>query len=247
MGRVEHKFPVITIGPLDFNLVAMMTTVIAGAIVFLIGRLAVRNLDVRQPRGWQNLLEWLIEFVRGLARTSMPEKVAERYVTLALTLFMYIFVSNQLGLLFNVQTTFATDVPFLGIKAGDHVSWWASPTANVSVTTALATMVFVYSHYVGIRGNPKTYVKHYFEPNFLFFPVNLIEELTKLLTLGMRLFGNIFAGEVLIALLVVIGLYGTVPLVAWLGFSVFVGTIQAFIFTMLTLVYISQKVAHDHH
>jgi F0F1-type ATP synthase, subunit a len=71
VGRVEHKFPVITIGPLDFNLVAMMTTVIAGAIVFLIGRLAVRNLDVRQPRGWQNLLEWLIEFVRGLARTSM--------------------------------------------------------------------------------------------------------------------------------------------------------------------------------
>ena len=84
-------------------------------------------------------------------------------------------------------------------------------------------------------------------------PLKVIEEFANTLTLGLRLYGNIFAGEILIGLLATLGassafgLIGAlVPSLAWLGFSVFIGAIQAFIFVMLTMVYMSHKVSTDH-
>jgi F-type H+-transporting ATPase subunit a len=91
--------------------------------------------------------------------------------------------------------------------------------------------------------------------------MKIIEEFANTLTLGLRLYGNIFAGEILLGLLaglrqisirkaVALGLVGTIgailPMLAWQAFSLFVGAIQAFIFTMLTMVYMSHKISHDH-
>ena len=85
------------------------------------------------------------------------------------------------------------------------------------------------------------------------FPLKIIEEFANTLTLGLRLYGNIYAGEILLGLLTGlasfnnIGFIGAiVPTMAWMGFSIFIGFIQAFIFTMLTMVYISHKVSEDH-
>lgn len=85
------------------------------------------------------------------------------------------------------------------------------------------------------------------------FPLKVIEEFANTLTLGLRLFGNIYAGEILLGLLAKLGgatflgaLGALVPMLAWMGFSVFVGSIQAFIFVMLTMVYMAHKVSHDH-
>ena len=85
------------------------------------------------------------------------------------------------------------------------------------------------------------------------FPIKIIEEFANTLTLGLRLYGNIYAGEIFWAYLaggLATGRWGTiaaiVPTLAWQGFSVFIGAIQAFIFTMLTMVYLSHKVSHDH-
>jgi F-type H+-transporting ATPase subunit a len=80
-------------------------------------------------------------------------------------------------------------------------------------------------------------------------PINLIETISKPVTLALRLFANIYAGEVLIATILMLGWVGTPFLIAWQGFSIFVGAIQAFLFTMLTMVYISQAAIHDedHH
>jgi F-type H+-transporting ATPase subunit a len=85
------------------------------------------------------------------------------------------------------------------------------------------------------------------------FPIKIIEEFANTLTLGLRLYGNIYAGEILLGLLAAslatgVGghLAAAVPMLVWQGFSVFVGAIQAFIFTMLTMVYLSHKVSHDH-
>ncbi len=85
------------------------------------------------------------------------------------------------------------------------------------------------------------------------FPLKIIEEFANTLTLGLRLYGNIYAGEILLALiagLATSGFVGSVgaivPMMAWQGFSIFIGFIQAFIFTMLTMVYMSHKVSHDH-
>lgn len=114
-------------------------------------------------------------------------------------------------------------------------------------------MVIILSHYYGIklRGTGH-YVKSYFTPVWFLFPIKLIEEFANTLTLGLRLFGNIFAGGVLLALLVtltssgVVGFVGgAIPFLAWQGFSIFIGGIQAFIFTILSMVYIAHKVTVD--
>jgi F-type H+-transporting ATPase subunit a len=99
--------------------------------------------------------------------------------------------------------------------------------------------------------------KHYFgtfvQPMSFLLPLKIIEEFANTLTLGLRLFGNIYAGEILLGLLAglattgVLGAVGAfVPMLVWQGFSIFVGAIQAFIFTMLTMVYMAHKVSHDH-
>ncbi|MGG3844397.1 FoF1 ATP synthase subunit A, partial [Aeribacillus composti] len=84
-------------------------------------------------------------------------------------------------------------------------------------------------------------------------PLKIIEEFANTLTLGLRLYGNIYAGEILLGLLVSLATSGAfgfigaiIPMMAWQAFSIFVGAIQAFIFTMLTMVYMAHKVSHDH-
>lgn len=84
-------------------------------------------------------------------------------------------------------------------------------------------------------------------------PLKIIEEFANTLTLGLRLYGNIYAGEILLTLIAgiagtsILGFFGgLIPGLAWIGFSIFIGFIQAFIFTMLTMVYLSHKVSADH-
>ena len=96
-------------------------------------------------------------------------------------------------------------------------------------------------------------LKDYFQPMKFLFPLKVIEEFANTLTLGLRLYGNIYAGEILLGLLaklsgsiILWSIGALVPMLAWQGFSVFVGAIQAFIFVMLTMVYMAHKVSHDH-
>ena len=132
--------------------------------------------------------------------------------------------------------------------------WWKSPTADPVVTLTLAVMVVALSHYYGVKmKGAKEYGKDYFKPVAFMLPFTIIGELANTLSLGFRLYGNIYAGEVLIALLLQLAATGWIgaiggflPLMVWQGFSIFVGALQAFIFTMLTMVYISNKVSTDH-
>jgi F-type H+-transporting ATPase subunit a len=110
------------------------------------------------------------------------------------------------------------------------------------------------SHYYGIKlKGVGEYGRDFLRPMWFLFPLKIIEEFANTLTLGLRLFGNIYAGEILLGLLAGLatsGIGGTIaaalPMMAWQGFSIFVGAIQAFIFTMLTMVYMAHKVSHDH-
>jgi F-type H+-transporting ATPase subunit a len=262
---MEHYSPYFTIAGLVFDIPTMLMSVLTALLVLLVIFLSTRNMTASVPRGWQNFFEWVIEFVRGVAGQFMDAKTSTKFITLALTLFLYIFIGNQLGVMFNVNVAYTEPVPALGITqevfnahahpAAGHsgekelvVAWFKSPTASPSVTFGLALMILLYSHYLGIRKDPGGYVRHWFEPSPLMFILHVMEEfIIKPLTLPLRLFGNIFAGEVLIAFM----LAGSVavvslPLIIWLGYSVFVGAIQAYIFTTLALVYISQKVVDEH-
>ncbi|RHW37189.1 F0F1 ATP synthase subunit A [Neobacillus notoginsengisoli] len=237
---MHHENPIV--GPffgMYFNLSNVLTITAASLIVFIIAVLSTRRLAMK-PTGMQNFMEWVMDFVKNIIKGSMDWNAGGRFHVLGITLLMYIFVSNMLGL------------P-LAVAYGDTL-WWKSPTADPVITLTLATMVMGLSHYYGVRlHGPKEYAKGYFRPVGFLFPLKLLEEFSNTLTLGLRLYGNIYAGEILLGLLATglatsFGgvLAAAVPTIVWQGFSIFVGSIQAFIFTLLTMVYISHKVSIDH-
>ncbi|KXH84168.1 ATP synthase subunit A [Sporosarcina sp. HYO08] len=208
-------------------------------IVFLIAVISTRNLQVK-PTGMQNFMEWVMDFVKGIIKNNMDWKTGGRFHVLGITLLMFVFVANVLGLPFAI--------------VWDHNLWWKSPTADPTVTLTLASMVVVLSHYYGVKlYGLKGYGAGFLKPLPFMFPLKIIEEFANTLTLGLRLYGNIFAGEILIGLLAALGassIFGfagaLIPALAWQGFSIFIGAIQAFIFVMLSMVYMSHKVSTDH-
>ncbi|WP_226581414.1 F0F1 ATP synthase subunit A [Halobacillus litoralis] len=224
---------------LDFNLSNVLMMLIASVIVFIVAVAATRSLE-RRPKGFQNFMEWLIDFVKGIISSNMDWNVGRLFLPLGLTLFTYIFVSNMLG----VVTIFAPH----------HVLWWKSPTSDPGITLTLAVMVVVLTNYYGVKMRGANEVgKDFMRPLPFLLPFKIIEEFSNTLTLGLRLYGNIYAGEILLGLLAgitsagILGfLGGVIPMLAWQAFSTFVGFIQAFIFTMLTMVYMSHKVSSDH-
>jgi F-type H+-transporting ATPase subunit a len=112
-----------------------------------------------------------------------------------------------------------------------------APTANLSTTSALAVLVFLAVPVAGIRSRGlRSYLKAYLEPNPVLFPLHLISELSRTLALSLRLFGNMMSGHLVVALLVaLVGLFVPVPLMA---LDLLIGLLQAYIFTILTCVYI---------
>jgi F-type H+-transporting ATPase subunit a len=224
---------------LTFNLGNVLMITIASLIVFIIAVLSTRTLAMK-PTGIQNFFEWIMDFVKNMINSTMDWKDGGRFHVLGITLLMYIFVSNMLGL------------PFSVVIDGNLL--WKSPTADPTITLTLAVMVVGLSHYYGVKlKGASAYGKEFFKPMSFMFPLKIIEEFANTLTLGLRLYGNIYAGEILLTLLagsLATGVGGhlaaALPMLVWQGFSVFVGAIQAFIFTMLTMVYLAHKVSHDH-
>jgi F-type H+-transporting ATPase subunit a len=254
-NKMEHLVPMIRIGGMRWDLAGILMVVLTSLIVFILARLAVRSLSVENPGKLQNFLEWVVEFVQGIIGQTMDYKKGRDYLGLCLTLILYIFVSNMLGLPFGIVTE-AHDGhipslfgrPLIVPEDVEHPawSWWRSPTADAAMTMALALIVIVLAHIQGLRHNAKHYLRHYtHNPNPFFLPIHLLELVSKPLTLGLRLFGNIFAGEVMIGVILGLGWIGIPAMLLWQGFSIFVGAIQAFVFTMLTMVYISQAVVHE--
>ncbi len=238
------------------NLITIAMMILAGLVVLIVLRLSIRKLDMRNPRGLQNLIEWAIDFTANMARDTMPsEQVVQWILPLAFTMMAFLFVSNWLGLVATIAIHQQQPIPWLGITAQSlamahgEVPLFDSPTANMSMTLGMALMVWVLSHATGLR-RPKQYLWH-----FVKNPLGIMEEFTNPLTHGMRLFGNIFAGEALAgAILTMPMLFGVVPtgfpfLLVWLLYSGFVSTIQAYIFTILMTLYVGQKSFHGgvHH
>jgi F-type H+-transporting ATPase subunit a len=248
---MEHIAPVVHIGGIKFDLAAILMIVLTSLIVMILASLSVRKLSVDKPGKLQNFMEWVVEFVSNIIGMATDFKKGRVYIGLGLTLIIYIFIGNILGLPFGIVTEAHGPVSIFGLNLdmqgheAAHFSWWKSPTADANVTLALALTVIGLSHVQGIRHNRKHYLKHYFQPWPVFFPINVIETLSKPLTLGLRLYGNIFAGEVMIGVILKLGIVGIPALILWQGFSTFVGAIQAFVFTMLTMVYIGQASIHE--
>jgi F-type H+-transporting ATPase subunit a len=252
-----HEQPIINVAGLQIDLSAIMMLLVTGIIVFVLVKLGVRNLSVENPTKVQNAMEWVVEFVQGIINSTMDMKKGRPYLSLGLTLFLFILVANILGLPFAIITEAEGPVKVFGyvieatrnLVPGEHaeILWWKSPTADINITAGLALTVFFLMNYLGFKTNPKQYLSHFLKPFPIFLPLNIIENLSKPFALALRLFANIFAGEVLITVILKLSI-ASIPFMAlWQGFSIFIGVLQAFIFTILTMVYIAQMTTYDEH
>ncbi|MEG3072287.1 MAG: F0F1 ATP synthase subunit A [Candidatus Syntrophopropionicum ammoniitolerans] len=214
---------------LTFNPTTLIMTWITMLLVIIFCVAATRKMSMTRPKGAQNILEIVWEFIRGLVNENMDPKKGVALLGVVVTYIIFILFANLIGL-----------VPTL-----------SSPTADYNTTLGLALCTFAMIYIFGIRYKGLGYFKHYVKPFVFFLPINILEDFAKPITLTFRLYGNIYAGEVLIAVLLgLIGGWahvfgGFLASVAWLAFSIFVGCIQAFIFTMLSIAYVGQAVG-DH-
>jgi F-type H+-transporting ATPase subunit a len=169
----------------------------------------------------QVLGELIISQLYELTEDALGREKSKTYAPLICALFMFLLLSNWIGI-----------VPHL-----------EEPTKDLNTPLSLGIMGFVLAHFAGIKTKGfKEYSKEYFQPIFFMMPLNVIGELAKVVSISFRLFGNIMGGSIII--LVVSHLTYSIILPPFLNafFGLFVGAIQAFVFTMLTLVYISVQV-----
>ncbi|KRM04483.1 F0F1 ATP synthase subunit A [Liquorilactobacillus ghanensis DSM 18630] len=225
---------------IPFNIGNDVPGLIAAAIVFFLMFFLSRRIEMK-PTGKQNVIEWIIDFTNSIIKSTMPGRDGQKFGLLIFTLFSFIFVSNQLGLMLQITV--------------NNVTYVKSPTANVMTTMTLAFMVLLLAHFLGVKkfGFRGYFKNTYLSPIPFLLPISVLEEFTNFLTLALRLYGNIYSGEVLLKLIYkfskVYGIASFVPAVPleiiWQGFSVFIGSIQAYVFVTLTMVYISQKVEKE--
>lgn len=216
---------------LTFDIDTIGLSVLAGAIVVGLGLYMARKAHSGVPSKLQLAFESVVEYVESQVAPDLKVK-APFVVPLAVTIFLFILICNWLSLV---------------VTGKDH-EVLATPTSDVNLTYALGAFVMVLCWYKAIRvRGARHYFSHFVKPYKALLPINVIEELIKPITLALRLFGNMFAGGVMlliIALMPVFVLWA--PNLLWKIIDVgFVGPIQAFIFALLTIIYFSQAVAPD--
>lgn len=234
--HVERQFLGMT-----FNMDTIWTTLIAGTIVVLLGFWAKAKLTKPEPDHVPTKIQLVWEAVVGEVTKQVEDnlgKVNPFVVPLAVALFFFILIANWFEL-----------VPSDYNDSTGHLL--PAPTADTNLTYALAAITIVGVWTFGIRSKGvKGYFKHFLEPFPVLLPLNILEELVKPITLALRLFGNIFAGGIMLALIGMIPLWGSwAPNLLWKLFDMFIGGIQAFIFALLTVLYFGMAGAHhgDEH
>lgn len=202
------------------NLEVIVMTWIVFFVLIVFGFFTTWKRDLL-PKPMQVLGELIISQLYELTEDALGREKSKTYAPLICALFMFLLLSNWIGI-----------VPHL-----------EEPTKDLNTPLSLGLMGFVLAHYAGIKNKGlKEYCKEYFQPIFFMMPLNVIGELAKVISISFRLFGNIMGGSIII--LVVSHLIYSIVLPPFLNafFGLFVGAIQAFVFTMLTLVYISVQV-----
>ncbi|HSQ53826.1 MAG TPA: F0F1 ATP synthase subunit A [Candidatus Bathyarchaeia archaeon] len=183
------------------------------------------DLVIPEPRlTMRNVFELIMAFLMGLAEDIIGHK-AKRYIPLLATTFIFILFMNLLGL----------------------IPGFVPPTDKMNITVGLAVVIFLSTHYYGVKEHGIAYFKHFLGPvwwlAWLIAPIEIISHLARPMSLSLRLFGNITGDHLVVAIFL-----GLVPFVVpsiFYGLGVFVSFMQAFIFTVLSMIYIGGAVAHE--
>lgn len=201
----------------------VVDTWIVMVVLISLAYVAGRNLQIR-PKPWQHLVEIFADYINGLIHQRIKREVPGVF-ELAATMMLFVAVANLLGL-----------IPGL-----------SAPTRSLSTTLALSLVSFVSVHYFGFASRgPIKYLRTFVEPigvSFLLLPLNIMGELSRVVSMAVRLFGNIAAGEIIGAVMTQL-----VPLIAPLPFTLLgtiTGVLQALVFTFLTIVFVTDAVGQD--
>jgi F-type H+-transporting ATPase subunit a len=229
-----------------FGLTVNVDTVTSSAIaaVIVIGLalfLKAKVTSTGVPGGVQLFFEAITVQMRNQIESAIGMRIAPFVLPLAVTLFVYILISNWLSVL-----------PLQYSEKGKTTELLSSAAADINYVLALALFVFICYHVAGIWrrgiiGHPLAVLKGHVA---VLAPINVVEELAKPISLSLRLFGNIFAGGILVGLIALFPPYIMwAPNAVWKTFDMFVGAIQAFIFALLTILYFSQamELEDEHH
>ena len=229
------------------NLDSLGLTIILGLIFVALFRYGAKKTRSGVPTKLQCFIEMIFEFVQGTV-TSIFKRKSALIAPLSLTVFMWVFLMNLMDLLpidLLPHTATVNGVPYFRVV----------PSADVNITLSMACGVFLLIFYfsftnIGVKGFVKAYTLHPFN-HWVFAPVNLILEgvslLSKPVSLGLRLFGNMYAGEMIFILIALLPLWWIqwVLNVPWALFHILIVTLQAFIFMVLTIVYLSMASEED--
>lgn len=261
----------------DFSVInydSMVWSLMMGFIVLLFMWLGARRATAGVPGKVQASIELLVDMVEQQARSIVPNAETRKYVSpLALTIFLWIVLMNALDLVPVDLMPWIWKTTGLGAEIGDPLYYHKIlPTADLNVPLGMALGVLLMMFYYGIKiKRPSGFVKELFTAPFhahglaavvlapANFLLNLVEYAAKSVSLGMRLFGNMFAGELLFMLVALLGgawtgfnlasmAFGVGHIIAgtlWAVFHILIVVLQGFIFMMLTLVYVGQ--AHEGH
>ena len=201
----------------------LLTSWIAVVLLIIFALVATRKMSL-VPTGLQNVAETIVEALLNMSEQAAGPS-ARRFLPLVATLFLYILFANWIGIFPGVGS-----IPAL-----------RSANSDLSITAAMAIIVFAYVQWTGLRANPKAYFLKFIWP----IPIlELITEFSRPLSLALRLFGNIVAGFILVEVML-----QAVPIVVpavFLGLELGVGLIQALIFAILTLAFLSLASSHGH-
>ncbi len=222
----------------------LLTTWVAMGVALLF--LAWVGSSYRRPRvgKTQTIFEGVIEYISDMVHGSLG-KNGEPYVPFFIALFIFLFLNNQIGIV-------SYPLHLLGLPLG------GSPTGDLNTTVPYALLVILMIQVAAIRKNGLGHYAHLAKPFAFMLPFNIIDEVMRPVTLAARLFFNIFVGELLFVIIasivnakVMIGpvnlSLAVLPLPFFIQFfNFFVGTVQAFVFTLLGIVYLSLAVAEDH-
>jgi F-type H+-transporting ATPase subunit a len=206
----------------DFIVMQILVALLIVALFFALRR----SLSVDKPGKLQHIMELIYEFITGQADDQVGHD-GHRHVVIFMTLFLFILAGNLIGV----------------------IPGFVSPTQSIYVTAGCALVAFVYYNLVGLRKNGLwKYTKHFFGPipvmAPLMLPIEIISHLARPLSLTIRLFANMYAGEK-VTLTFLTLTYLVVPSL-FMGLHVFVALLQAYIFVLMTMIYVAGAVAEEH-
>nr|AEV58327.1 ATP synthase CF0 subunit IV [Equisetum arvense] len=219
------------VGTFQVHAQVLITSWVVMGILLGFSLVSTRNLQTI-PTGSQNFIEYVLEFIRDLTRTQIGEEEYRPWVPFIGTLFLFIFVSNWSGAL----------IPWKIIQL-PHGEL-AAPTNDINTTVALALLTSIAYFYAGLQKRGISYFGKYIQPTPILLPINILEDFTKPLSLSFRLFGNILADELVVAVLI-----SLVPLVVpipMMFLGLFTSGIQALIFATLAAAYIGESMEGHH-